>query len=109
MGAAIAWVITEIFLVIVEGIFIKVKIKTIDIKYLNPSFIKYTIVTGVMAISLGIIKMLIGDYIVVILASLIIAPRVYFGIIVILKDEIVMEVLVQLKSKFIKKNKIVIG
>lgn len=109
MGAAIAWVITEIFLVIVEGIFIKVKIKTIDIKYLNPSFIKYTIVTGVMAISLGIIKMLIGDYIVVILASLIIAPIVYFGIIVILKDEIVMEVLVQLKSKFIKKNKIVIG
>lgn len=109
MGAAIAWVITEIFLVIVEGIFIKVKIKTIDIKYLNPSFIKYTIATGVMAISLGIIKMLIGDYIVVILASLIIAPIVYFGIIVILKDEIVMEVLVQLKSKFIKKNKIVIG
>ena len=108
MGAAIAWVITETFLVIVEGIFIKVKIKTIDIKYLNHSFIKYTVATGVMAISLAFIKLLISNYIIVILASLIISPVVYFGIIMVLKDEIVMQVLVQLKSKFIKRNKIVI-
>ena len=84
------------------------KIKTIDIKYLNHSFIKYTVATGVMAISLAFIKLLISNYIIVILASLIISPVVYFGIIMVLKDEIVMQVLVQLKSKFIKRNKIVI-
>lgn len=108
MGAAIAWVTTETFLVIVEGIFIKIKVKTIDIKYFNSSLIKYVIATDIMAISLSVIKLLISQYIFVILVSVIIAPIIYFGVIIILKDEIVIEVLIGMKNRVIKKNKMIV-
>ena len=57
-----------------------------------------------MAIPIIIIKSIINNHIVVILISVIIAPFIYGISCILLKDDIALNVLEQLKSKFIKKN-----
>lgn len=100
IGAAIAWTISECVLTILEAIFIRKEIKTLKIKYLTSSFIKYLLAVVMMGISIVIIKMFITNYILVIGVSLVVAPIIYFGMIIILKDKIVLEGINQiLKNK----------
>lgn len=103
IGAAITWTISEVFLAITEAIFIRKEIKTLKIKYLTSSFIKYLIAVITMGISVVIIKMFITNYLVIIGLSLIVAPIIYFGMIIVLKDTIVLEAAKQVLRM---KNKI---
>lgn len=102
MGAAIAWVITEIILTTVEAIFIRMKIKDLKINYFNKSMIKYLISVIIMGSAVLFIKTILSNYILIILISIIIAPIIYFGSIFLLKDEIIIEFIKEIKSKFIK-------
>lgn len=104
IGAAIAWCITESMLVIMEAIAINRECKDIRIQYITSSLKKYLISVLCMAIPIIIIKSIINNHIVVILISVIIAPFIYGISCILLKDDIALNVLEQLKSKFIKKN-----
>ena len=106
IGAAIAWCITESMLVIMEGIAIKKECKDINIKYINSSLIKYIISVICMAIPIVLIKSIIKNNILVIFISVTISPFIYVFSCILLKDEISLNILEQLKSKF-TKNKIV--
>lgn len=107
IGAAIAWCITESMLVIMEGIAIKKKCKDIKIKYINSSLIKYIISVICMAIPIVLIKSIIQNNILVIFISTTISPFIYAFSCILLKDEISLSILEQLKSKFSEKKKLV--
>lgn len=102
-GAAISWVACETILMITEYIFIRYKLKDIEIKYINKSLIKYIIASLFMLISILIIKTFIESYILIIFLSITISPIFYFIIIIILKDslgtEILNEVIKRVKNK----------
>lgn len=103
MGAASAWVVTEFILTIIEAIFIRLKIKDLKINYFNKSMIKYLISVVIMSDAVLFIKTILSNHILIILISVILAPIIYFGSILILKDEIIIEFISEIKSKFIKK------
>ncbi len=91
MGAASAWVVTEFILTIIEAIFIRLKIKDLKINYFNKSMIKYLISVVIMSDAVLFIKTILSNHILIILISVILAPIIYFGSILILKDEIIIE------------------
>ena len=99
IGAAISWLITEIFLTALEGIFIKLECKELKIKYFNKSALKYFIAVVVMGIVILLVKKFVKNNVYIIAVSLIIGPIFYFGIIILLKDNMVIELINQLKSK----------
>lgn len=99
IAAATVWVITEVFLVIIEGIIIDKKYKIIHIKYVTRSGIKYLIAALIMGLFIILIKFKIEHYLVVLLISLLISPVIYFGIILIEKDEIVVGLFKQIVTK----------
>ncbi len=104
IGASWVWVITELFLAITVAIFIRKKCTNIKIQYLNKSLVKYLISIILVALSICIIKSLINNYILIIIISILICPVIYFGNIIILKDEIIMDMIYGIKNK-IKVNK----
>jgi O-antigen/teichoic acid export membrane protein len=99
IGASITWVLTETFLAIFSAILIKKRCKEIKIKYLNKSLIKYFISAFFMAIAILLIKFIIKDHIWVIVYSLLLTPIVYFGIVIILKDEVLLGMVVNVKNR----------
>ena len=107
IGAAIAWCITESMLVIMEAIAIKRECKDINIKYITESLKKYFIAVLFMSVAIIIIKSTIKNHILVIFISVIISPFIYGIGCILLKDDITLNVLEQLKSKFVKDKKVV--
>ncbi|EHK2363932.1 flippase [Clostridium perfringens] len=99
IGAAISWLITEISLTTLEGIFIRLKCRELKIKYFNKSAIKYFISVIIMGVVILLVKKLIKKNIYIIATSLIVGPISYFGMIILLKDNIIIELINQLKIK----------
>lgn len=104
IGAAIAWFITELMLVFMEGIAIKKVCKDIKIEYITLSFKKYFISVLIMAIPILITKSIVDNYMLVIFISVFISPIVYACSCILLKDDIALQVFEELKSRFIKKK-----
>lgn len=104
IGAAITWVLTEIFLVIVESIVIKNKCSELDIKYFSSSLIKYIISTIIMSIVVYIIKMTFDNNFVSIIISVISGAGVYITILIILRDSLVYSTINDLKNKYLKST-----
>lgn len=102
IGASWAWIVTETFLLITAAVFIKKNINNIKIQYLNKSLIKYCISVVIMGLSIFIIKRLIKNYVLVIMMSIVVSPVVYFGILITLKDKIVMNAINQIRTKYLK-------
>lgn len=100
IGAAYTWIITEIFIAIVSGIVIKKICKDVEIKYLNKSVKKYFISAVIMAVIIFFIKLKIYSYKIVILASLLTCPIVYFMMILLFKDEILLEIVIKMRRRF---------
>ncbi|MGL4992014.1 MAG: flippase [Sarcina sp.] len=103
IGASIAWLLSEIFLMVTEAIFIRREVKEIKIKYINMSLIKYLISVIFMGIGVIGIKILMTNNNLLILVSIIVAPIIYFGMIIILKEKIVLEGVQQILKKKINK------
>ncbi|MEO2592250.1 oligosaccharide flippase family protein [Clostridium tertium] len=101
IGAAITWVLTEIFLLIVESICIKYKCRGIHVKYINKSCIKYLAATGIMSVIVLFIKKIANGNNIILLVSLVTSPIIYFGSIILFKDEIVLEIIKGIKHKYI--------
>lgn len=104
IGAAISWVITEIFLVIVETIAINKKCEDLQIRYITNSSVKYFISVMIMALPIILFKYNFENYIIVIALSLIVSPILYFTINIILKEEISIEIVNQIKYRFINNT-----
>lgn len=105
IGAAITWTLTETLLVIVEGIIIHRQFIDIRIRYVNPSTIKYLISAVIMgAVVIGIAGSITGAFI-TIAVSVVVAPVIYFGSILILKDEIVLGMI----SDIFKRAKVILN
>lgn len=102
LGASVTLVITETFLVIIESIFIKLRCKEINVKYINMSCIKYLIATLLMSSIIVFIKNIGNSDLSIIFISLVSSPVLYFGSIVLMKDIIVTEGINQVKNKYIK-------
>lgn len=105
MGAAVARVISELFLMIIEAIVIKREIKKLRIEYFTKSLLKYLIAVTFMGISVMLIKSLVTNIFIIIVISLTVAPIIYFGTMLILKEEISHEAFNMIKNK-LKKNKV---
>lgn len=105
IGAAITWTLTETLLVIVEGIIIHKQFKDISIRYINPSVIKYFSASCFMGLVVIGIAGSISNTFITIIVSVIVAPLVYFGSILILKDEVVLGMM----SGIFKRAKMVIN
>ncbi|MDB1941839.1 oligosaccharide flippase family protein [Clostridium tertium] len=101
IGAAITWVLTEIFLLIVESICIKYKCRGIHVKYINKSCIKYLAATGIMSVIVLFIKKIANGNNIILLVSLVTSPIIYFGSIILFKDEIILEIIKGIKHKYI--------
>ncbi|GAA0077116.1 flippase [Clostridium sp. CTA-5] len=104
IGASIVWVVTETSLAIVGLILIKIKCKNIKINYINKSFIKYMISVIIMGIGIIILRNIINNCLLLIILSIIISPIVYFGMIIILKDDILVNMILGLKNNLISKK-----
>ena len=102
-GAAIAWFIAEVILVVAEAIVIKKEIKEIKVNYVNKSCRKYLIAVFTMGVSVVVVKSLIQSNLVVLLLSISIGVLVYFGVIILLKEEIIYNMFLAFKSKLVKK------
>lgn len=102
IGAAISWCISESILVIMESIVINKECKDIKIQYITLSLKKYIFSVIFMSIPIVIIKLIIDNYILVIIISIIISPFTYAFSCILLKDDIALSGLEQLKQKFIK-------
>ncbi len=107
IGAAITCTLTETLLVIIEGIIIKHKFTDIKINYINRSMIKYLIAGLIMGMAIILIKQSVETVSTTILLSGMAAPIIYFIIIIILKDELVIEILNPIIIKIKIKSKIV--
>ncbi|OOM81525.1 putative O-antigen transporter [Clostridium puniceum] len=103
IGASWAWVATETILVIASAIFIRKNCIDIKIQYLNKSLVKYCISVIIMGLSIYTIKLLIQNYILIIVASILICPILYFSILILLKDDIIMTMINGIKNKYRKK------
>jgi O-antigen/teichoic acid export membrane protein len=103
IAAASSWVIVEVFLVVFEGIIINRKYKIINIKYITKSAIKYFVAALIMGLFVIAIKLKIKYYITVLLVSLMISPVIYFTVILIEKDQIVLNLVRQVIAKM-KRN-----
>lgn len=99
IGAAVTRVFTESILLILSGIYIKLKLKDIRIKYITKSLIKYIIASIFMIISIIVIKLTVMSPILKIFTSVIIAPIIYFGIIILLKDCFMINLIISIKVK----------
>ena len=102
IGAAITWVLTETFLVIVEGIVIKRKCTELKIKYFSNSLIKYIIATIIMSIVVLIIKMIFNNNFIIIIISTISGAITYMISVVLLNDNIVCGMIDELRNKYLK-------
>ena len=106
IGAAITAVLTESILVVVEGFIIKNICKKINIKYISSSFIKYIIATVFMCIWIIFIKNILKNNISILIISLTTSPIIYFGIIIVQKEKILIDIITEIKNKYFIKNKI---
>ena len=104
IGAAITWIFTETFLVIVEAIVIKRKCSELSIKYFNSSLIKYLISTVIMYIVVLIIKTTFSNNFVIIALSTISGAIAYMISVIILKDNIVCGIVSELTNKYLKRS-----
>ncbi|MBS5924670.1 flippase [Clostridium perfringens] len=104
IGAAITWVLSETFLVIVEGIFIKYKFKDLYINYISVEAIKYLISTIIMSIIILIIKNLINNNLVIIALSIIIGVLTYLISLILLRDKFITQIIIQTKNKYINNQ-----
>lgn len=111
IGAAFTWVATELFLAVTGAILIRKKCKDIRIKYFTKSFMKYLVSVLAMSAVIYVIKFFTPNYIMAIICSLITAPIVYFGMLILLKDSMVInmieELMEKVKSKAFIKNRVV--
>ncbi|MGU8132236.1 flippase [Clostridium perfringens] len=107
IGAAIAWTLTELVLVIIEAFIICKIIKDIKIIYLTKSFFKYFLASLGMGIVIIFIKNTIDNNNLKIILSVIMGVVTYGIFILLLKDKIVLDMLnkIKLKKKF--NNKII--
>lgn len=103
IGAAITWLLSETYLVIIEGIFIKNIFKDLEVKYINLNALKYIISTIFMAVIILIIKRMFSSNIVIIVCSIAIGGIVYLFGLILLKDKLIIETLIQIKGKYINK------
>ncbi len=99
IGAAITWTLTETLLVFIEGIIIHRHFTDIRIHYVNLSAIKYLISAGIMGtVVIGIVGSITSAFI-TIAVSVVVAPVIYFGSILILKDEVVLNMVQSMFKK----------
>ena len=85
-----------------ESIVINKECKDIKIQYITLSLKKYIVSVICMSIPIVIIKLVIDNYILVIIISIIISSFTYAFSCILLKDDIALSSLEQLKQKFIK-------
>lgn len=109
IGAAITWTLTETLLVIVEGIVIKREFKDIQIQYINPSMLKYLLASLIMGGAILFIKNWIENEIVMIGVGLMVGVSIYLGGVLLLKDQIVLNVLKVIVTRLGYKKKSNIG
>lgn len=106
MGASIAAVLTEGSGTFIGTYIIIKNYKNLNIKYVTKSAFKYVLAVFFMGISVAILKYAFESLIISLLLSLIIAPIVYLGSIIVLKDQFVIALinsfLIKIKSKFRK-------
>lgn len=105
IGAAIAWVISEIFLTATEGLFIRKEIKSLKINYLNKTLLKYVISVVLMGIFVLMIKNTIINNNLIVILSVLISPIIYVLSALLLKDEIIYEIFNNLRKKIRKQNR----
>lgn len=99
IGASITRVITETLLVILSGGYIRIKIKDIKVTYITKSLIKYVIATCVMTIYIYSIKVIGLSSLFTIILSVTGGPIIYFIIIILLRDEIILELVRKAKLR----------
>lgn len=98
IGASVTWVLVEIFLLFMTAYFIRRKCR-ISVKYINKSLMKYLFSGFIMSLIIVIIKMYVKNYILIIFICIPISCFIYFGIILILKDEVTCDIYRVIKNK----------
>ncbi|MDP4145746.1 MAG: flippase [Bacillota bacterium] len=108
IGASITIVVTEVVGTLVAVYYSKVKIKKVKVEYLTKSLYKYLIASAFMSFSIFIIEYFKFSYLENILLSLAVCPIIYFGTLLVIKEEISAEVVNiisgKLKFLFVKEN-----
>lgn len=104
LGAALTWVMTELLLVILEGIAIKYYCKKIRIRYINLSLVKYLLSLLIMILLVSIVKIKLKSNILVVINSVLLGGSSYFISLYILKEKITLKVF----NKIIIKLKVII-
>lgn len=104
IGAAITWTLTELILAILGSFIIRKRCKEIKIKYINNSFIKYLISSVSMSIIVIYIKNIIENLFLSIVLSAGFGAIIYFILLIILKDDNILQILALIRKK-IQKNK----
>lgn len=107
LGSSLTWVVTELFLVILEGIAIKYYCKEVKIKYLNLSLIKYLISILIMIILVSIIKINVKSDLLIVIYSILLGGGFYFINLYIMREKITLKIFdkIMMKLKVVTRRK----
>lgn len=91
IGAAITWLTTEVLLLILVAIYIRIKLSDIRVRYFNFTMAKYFIASIIMGISILFLKQFIKSKLLVLVFTIPIGIIVYFITLIILRDDLILK------------------
>ena len=99
MGAAIAWILAELLLMIIEIIYIKLFLSDLRVNYINFSSLKYIISSIIMGSILVLLKNIKIGLLTKIILIVFVGTIIYFILLIIMKEDTLLNSIKQIKNR----------